>query len=368
MNSLSSTITPIKSTGIAWGRIPFLAVGMLSLFAGVPAGLARLGVAMPDSLTGLMAAHGPLMISGFFGTLIALERAVAIGRPWAYVPPALSAAGGLALVAAAPDAYAGASFVAAGVALTGVSLLLYTRQPALFTAVMAAGACAWTAGNLIWAAGQAPGEAVPCWICFFVLTIAAERLELTRFLPPRPGATPAFLVAAAVLLAGAVIRDDSLLGLGLMAVALWLSVCDVARRTIRSDGLPRFTAVCLLSGYAWLALAGAVIIRGLLEPGDPAYDAGLHALFLGFVFAMVFGHAPIIFPAILRLPIPYHPVFYLPVALLDLSLVVRWIGDFADVPALRVWGAAGNGTAITLFLVLTVWRALSSSAAIRTSS
>jgi len=365
MNSLTSTVTPIKSTGLAWGRIPFLAAGMLSLFAGVPAGLARLGVTMPDSLSGLMVVHGPLMISGFFGTLIALERAVAIGRPWAYVAPALSAAGGLALFTAAPDAYAGASFVAAGAALTAVSLLLYTRQPALFTAVMAAGACAWTAGNLIWAAGRAPGEAVPCWICFFVLTIAAERLELTRFLPPRPGATPAFLIGAAVLVAGAIVRDDALLGLGLISVALWLSVCDVARRTVRSGGLPRFTAVCLLSGYAWLALAGAVIIRGLLEPGDPAYDAGLHALFLGFVFAMVFGHAPIIFPAILRLPIPYHPIFYLPLALLDLSLMVRWVGDFADAPALRLWGAAGNGSAIVLFLVLTVWRAASGSVAAR---
>lgn len=38
----------------------------------------------------------------------------------------------------------------------------------------------------------------------------------------------------------------------------------------------------------------------------------LHAVGPGFVFAMVFGHAPIIFPAITRLKIPFHPVFICP--------------------------------------------------------
>ena len=44
---------------------------------------------------------------------------------------------------------------------------------------------------------------------------------------------------------------------------------------------------------------------------------------------MVFGHAPIIFPAVLRVAVPYHPTFYLPLALLHLSLVVRLAGDAA---------------------------------------
>ncbi len=358
MRSLSPTIAPAGPAGVAWGRVPFLLAGILSLFAGVPAGLARLGLNMPESAGALTGVHGPLMISGFFGTLIALERAVAVGRPWAYLGPALSGLGGIALATGLPEPTAGWLFVAAGLALTGESILLYARQPALFTAIMAAGACTWTAGNLIWAGGRPPAEAAGAWICFFVLTIAAERLELTRFLPPRPGATPAFLIATAVLLVGTIVRDDSLVGLGLVSIALWLAVCDIARRTIHGEGLPRFTAACLLSGYAWLAAAGLVIIRGLLEPGDPAYDAGLHALFLGFVFAMVFGHAPIIFPAILRVTIPYHPVFYLPLVVLDLSLAGRWVGDYADLSTLRLAGAVGNGIAIALFLVLTAWRAL----------
>ncbi|HRN65649.1 MAG TPA: hypothetical protein PLA98_12495, partial [Alicycliphilus sp.] len=36
---------------------------------------------------------GQIMVLGFLGTLISLERAQAIGRPWAYLAPALLAAG-----------------------------------------------------------------------------------------------------------------------------------------------------------------------------------------------------------------------------------------------------------------------------------
>ena len=111
-------------------------------------------------------------------------------------------------------------------------------------------------------------------------------------------------------------------------MSLWLGKQDIARRTVRNKGLTRFIAVCLLSGYAWLAVGGAIIVAaGGLAPGSPSYDAALHALALGFVFAMVFGHAPIIFPAVLRVAVPYHPTFYLPLALLHLSLVVRLAGD-----------------------------------------
>ena len=53
----------------------------------------------------------------------------------------------------------------------------------------------------------------------------------------------------------------------------------------------------------------------------------MHALALGFVFSMVFGHAPIIVPAVLRVAVPYSPAFYAPLALLHLSLLVRIAGD-----------------------------------------
>ena len=147
-----------------------------------------------------------------------------------------------------------------------------------------------------------------------------------------PSARRAFAAILATITAGllgtATAWGAPVFGAGLVALSLWLGKQDIARRTIRNRGLTRFIAACLLSGYAWLAVGGAIIVAaGGLAPGSPSYDAALHALTLGFVFAMVFGHAPIIFPAVLRVAVPYHPTFYLPLALLHLSLVVRLAGD-----------------------------------------
>ena len=44
----------------------------------IGAGLARLGWSVPDIAASASAMHGPLMICAFFGTVISLERAVAI--------------------------------------------------------------------------------------------------------------------------------------------------------------------------------------------------------------------------------------------------------------------------------------------------
>ena len=121
-----------------------------------------------------------------------------------------------------------------------------------------------------------------------------------------------------------------------------------------------FIAVCLLSGYAWLALGSAVILGSAdWQPGSAAYDAALHALALGFVFSMVFGHAPIIFPAVLRVSVPYHPVFYAPLALLHLSLALRLLGDATGQAGLQRTGALLNALALLAFIVSTVaavWR------------
>ncbi|MEO7938658.1 MAG: hypothetical protein ABIR55_08545, partial [Burkholderiaceae bacterium] len=57
------------------GRFPLLLLGFMALFVGVGAGLARLGWSMPDIAASSAASHGPLMVCGFFGVVITLERA-----------------------------------------------------------------------------------------------------------------------------------------------------------------------------------------------------------------------------------------------------------------------------------------------------
>ena len=138
----------------------------------------------------------------------------------------------------------------------------------------------------------------------------------------------------------------------MILLGLWLLRFDIARRTIKQSGLTRFIAVCLLSGYVWLVVSGLIaLIYGAVSAG-PVYDAMLHAIFLGFVFAMIFGHAPIIFPAVLGLEIDYQSYFYIPLILLHLSLIARICGELLGSGTVRLWGGLFNVIAVILYLGL----------------
>jgi hypothetical protein len=346
-----------------WQRVPLLALGFVGLVTGIGAGLARLGWSVPAPAAAAAAVHGPLMIGAFLGVVIALERAVAIGRLWAYLAPLFAGIGGIAVIAGATAA--GAWLLAAGsVVLLAASIDIVRRQPALFTFTLALGALCWTIGNLLWAAGSSPHDVVAWWLAFPILTIAGERLELSRFMPPSPPAKRAFALILAVLVTGVAAVGVGGTGIGwgttvfgaaLGALALWLGTQDIARRTVRGRGLTRYIAVCLLSGYAWLALgAGAILAAGSLTPGTAFYDAAIHALAIGFVFAMIFGHAPIIVPAVLRVQMPYHPGFYAPLAVLHVSLAVRIAGDALGAFPVTRFGGLLNAVAIAAFIACAV--------------
>jgi len=311
--------------------LPLLVLGFVSLAFGVAGGLARLSaLEVPGTAIAL---HGPLMVSAFFGTVISLERAVALGRLWGYASPLAAGLGGVFLLINSPllgfalMVLAAAVFVACGV-------LVVQRQPSLETVTLLAGAAAWLAGNVMLLEGQA---AVPWWIAFFALTVAGERLELSRYLKRPPWVRRAFAVLMVLLVACPLLPQT--LGGVLVLLALWLFAFDLARVTIRQRGLPRYVAACLLAGYFWLGLGGALIAL------STAYDAALHAVFVGFVFSMVFGHAPVILPAVLRVRFPYHPVLYVPLVVLHASLAVRVL---VSVPV----GAWGNAAAIALFVAI----------------
>jgi hypothetical protein len=340
-------------------RLPLLAFGFAALVVGAGAGLARLGATVPAFAAASASMHGPLMVCGFFGVVIALERAVALDRLWAYLGP-LSAALGVVTLLSSQAAVATWLFLAGGVVLLAATLEVLNRQRTLFMLTLALGAACLVVGNAQWAMyGRAPAEVVPSWLAFLVLTIAGERLELSRFLPPSRRARHVFVLLLLVIGAGLLCTGTPwgpiLFGAGLLGLAAWLLRQDIARRTVRGRGLTRFIAVCLLSGYGWLG-AGAVLWLGGAggSPGSPAHDAALHAITLGFVFSMVFGHAAIILPAVTRFAVPYHPTFYVALALLQVSLLVRLGGDAAG----RIdWARAGawlNAVALAAFLLGTL--------------
>jgi hypothetical protein len=339
-------------------RLPLLAAAFVALAFGVGAGLARAGWAFPLPDAGLVSWHAPLMICGFFGTVIGLERAVALADRRAYLGPLATALGALALVAIAPLA-AMLLFLAGSLVLLAASVAVFLRQRALFTLTPALGAACWALGNLLTLTG-AGAAAVPWWIAFLVLTIAGERLELSRLLPPSPRAQAMFTAIVAANIGSLIVAPAfprpaaAAFAAGLVALALWLARYDIARRTVRERGLTRFVAVCLLSGFAWLGAGAVLLFAEQTLPVLGARDAGLHAILLGFVFSMVFGHAPIIFPAVTRAAMPYHWTFYLPLALLAISLALRIAGDLADIAEWRRLAAAGSALALLLFVLGTL--------------
>jgi hypothetical protein len=331
------------------------------LLLGLYAGLLLIGVPLPAFADRLAELHAPLLVFGFVGTLISLERAVALRALWAYLAPVLLAVGSLLTLSPAPVT-AGKTLVLLGLLVhLGQYLAIWRRQPMTATAVQAVGVVAGLAAALVWCAGVPASPLVPLLAAFLVLTIAGERLELARVASPGIRAER-MLFGLAVALATAALTSLTapaaavpIAGVVLLLLVAWLVRYDVARVTVRHAGLPRFVAVCLLTGYGWLTVAGAGWLLGGSRTEGAVYDATTHAIFLGFVITMIMAHAPLILPAVLQVPIPYHPIMYAPVALLQAGLLVRVVvGDaWGVVPALQLGGAL-SVAAILLFAATAV--------------
>jgi hypothetical protein len=336
-----------------------LAIGAVAFATGLLTGFARIGIPAPESILTLADLHGALMISGFLGTLISLERAVAFGRWWGYGTPAISALGAIALLAGAIST-AALCFLLAGAIMAAASCQLLIRHPALPLFLLCVASLSWVVGTFVWLDGQPMDQVVGWWLTFLVLTIVAERLELSRLVSP-PKVSVALLCALVTLLILGAVRGEyghasaPLTGLGLIGCAVWLLRYDVARRTVRMGGSARFAAVCMLAGHFWLGVTGLLLL--IVPPATAAfsYDAIVHTLAIGFVLSMVFGHAPIILPAVTGLRVVYSSFAYLPLALLHISLTLRVCSDLFEWTGLRaasglLTAVAVIGYAVTLLL------------------
>ncbi|WP_298458203.1 hypothetical protein [uncultured Cellulomonas sp.] len=342
-----------------------LVPGGLALLAGLDAALLLLGLPAPVTTERLPQVHGPLLVLGFVATVVALERAVALRRLWGYAAPAALGVGGLALLVPALPLAVGQVLMVAGTAVQlAVYAALWRRAGSIALATQALGAVAAAGSAVLWLGGAPVATVLPWFTGFLILTIVGERVELARVALP-PGAEPRAFASCVVLFAAVVgtsLWPDAavpLLGAALLAVVGWLGVHDVARRTVRSTGLPRYIAWCLLAGYAWLAVAGAIwLLAGPVTEGG-TYDAVVHAVFLGFTLSMVMAHAPVILPAVLGRPLPYRPHFGLAVGLLHASLALRvLVGDAYG----QSWALQTGGT-LNIVALLTFVAMVATSAA-----
>ena len=337
-------------------RFPLMALGGLSLLAAIWAGLVRMdwNLAIPNLR--FPEIHGPLMIVGFLGTVIGLERAVALKKSWAYGAPLFAVLSAIAQLFGLPPPWSQAFSVISSAILLAIFCFLWWHQHESYLVIIGLGALVWLAGNLLWLADYPSFSSAGCWAGFLILTITGERLELSRLRRLSDTSRLLLSLAIAVFIAGLSRMSISepgsrLAGGGLIAIALWLLRWDIAWRTIHIAGLPRFMAVSLLSGYFWLLAAGLFwIIYAADFIAGPHYDAMLHSIFLGFVVVMIFAHGPIILPSVMDVSMPFQNSFYVHLILLHLSLLLRIGGDLAEWPAARMWGGLLNGVAILIFL------------------
>jgi hypothetical protein len=248
----------------------------------------------------------------------------------------------------------------AGCVLACLFVVILRAHASAPTATLLLGAVLWVVGDALWLHGDPLVQVVPWWAGFLVLTIVGERLELAAMSRLTRTGRLAFLALTLLFLAGLALSTSNVdngirvAGAALFGYAVWLSRFDIARQTVRRPGLPRFVALALLPGYVWLAVGGALWLRDGATIAGFGHDAELHALFLGFVFSMIFGHAPVIFPGVLGLRIPFRRPFYLHLALLHAGLALRVGGDLAGSYTAARWGGLLNATAIGLFLLATI--------------
>jgi hypothetical protein len=316
---------------------------MLTLVLGILTGWERLGFTTSASLP--HGDHGAIMIGCFLGGLIMLERAVSLGKTWAYAGSVLCVLS-LILILAGESAYGYAGITMA--AFVYILVLLYQQHKLPeqnFLVSILGGFCLLTANTLLFIHDLYP-LAVNWWIGFLLFTILGERLSV-KSIRQKNSLLPILLVSSVfigLLLpfhhAGAPVFGTSLILLG-----LWLLYSE----NVSFQGM-HFTLhmnTALLFAYVWLIITG-----GLMLAGGLYYDAHLHSFYVGFVFSMIFGHAPLMIQRVLSLKAElYHPLEFVLLLALQISLVLRISGSIAGNEYLIRWGGLFNGIIILLFLL-----------------
>ena len=334
------------------------AAALTALVTGVWMGLLRIGWVLGTPPA--PGSHGPMLVLGFLGTVIGMERAVALAKPWAWITPVASGVAVVVILAEWSNELAGALLLVAALALVALFIVAYRMQPEAHIVMMGVGAVAWVLASLTWIAGGSVPSLVPWLAAFLVLTIAGERLELARLIATTVTAKRLLVAAVAVTLAGSALAwgwpatGARIAGLGNLLIALWLFRFDIARRTVRLGGVTRYMAAGLLIGYVWLGVSGVFWMISGLSPGATTYDAALHTLFLGFVMSMIMAHAPIVIPALAGLPFPFRRDLWIPLILFHISVILRVAGGLVGSFEMKRGGAMLNAIVLTLFLVMTV--------------
>ncbi len=333
-------------------RIPFMLFAVINLIAGIWAGLIRLGWEIP--LTVVAVHHGAIMVGGFLSTLIALEKAIPLKKRIVLIVPVVSA---LSLIMVVPGFYhPGLYFLIAGSVglfiIHGFYSKLYPRD--LSIKLMLVGAGCLIVGNVMLMKTQFYPASFPWWMGFLLFTITAERIELSKFLPVSKYAKYLLLAFLGLFLLGLLIpfhgAGKYLSAVAMIGIALWMLKHDVMRIGLKKKGLTKFSSVALLIANGWLIVNGILLVA--IPEAAYSYDILVHSFFIGYAFAMIFAHGPIILPGVLGITSkPFHGVLYGWLFLVQGSLLLRLIADSFLNIEWRKLSAIFTGAGILLYFI-----------------
>jgi hypothetical protein len=136
----------------------------------------------------------------------------------------------------------------------------------------------------------------------------------------------------------------------MIGIALWMLKHDVMRIGLKKKGLTRFSSVALLTANGWLIVNGVLLIT--MPEAAYTYDILVHSFFIGYVFAMIFAHGPIILPGVLGITNkPFHGVLYGWLFLVQGSLLLRLIADSLLNIEWRKLSGIFSGAGILLYFI-----------------
>ena len=322
---------------IALKRTSILLLIPVLLAVALYSAVARIGWNLP--LPALPVNHGFLMVSGLFGTLISLERTFPLTQKlWLSIPLLSSIAAVWVVIDHRTEAYA--LQVVASVLLSFLYLKQWYRFREVFLLGLVLSGLCWAMSGVVLLMGQSYPAASMWYILFLLFTITSERLELSKFIATPGWAKPLLLLIFALLFLVQALPfhwgSNHYSGIFIAGIAYWLLSFDIVNINLRKKGFFYYTGSTLYGGYLWLMLSG--VLMALPLNSFYHYDAVLHSFFIGFVFMMLYAHAPIIFPALVGITAkPFHKFLYFPVAATHLLLLIRIYADYTGNFELRKW-------------------------------
>ncbi|HET8860953.1 hypothetical protein [Marivirga sp.] len=329
--------------------LPFV---MLSLIVGIIGGWLRLGWAqfnIPEAAFH----HGIIMTGSFMGALISMERAVVMkNKGWFLIPILAILALPLNLLG-----FTQITIISLVLSSAGLTFLMYIQSMRVKEAshyVITLGAFCWAVGNALLLKSDFIPMVVPWWIAFLLFTIVGERLELSRFLPVKK----IFIILLYVLILGVFASffipfhfgGSRITGILIACIAFWLLRFDMARKSIKKKGEYQYIGLGLIVAFVWLLVHALIMV--FMENHALYYDLWVHSFFLGFAFSMICAHAPIIFPAVVKVKrLIYHPMLYIPWALFQLSLIGRlWFAFIENFELRKLFGIVNGWIIMLMFL------------------